>query len=87
MIIVNIAHVVDGVVVAIEVADSEWLEDNRSSYPDKSFVVIDDGIFPTIGTTYDDVNGFDDLWRLPPSLSNEQNQPSNAEIEAALAGQ
>ena len=83
----NIAHVVDGVVVAIEVADIEWLEDNRLAYPDRTFVVIDDGIYPTIGTAYSEVDGFDNLWRTPPSMEGSSDQPSDAEIEAALAGQ
>lgn len=83
----NIAHVVDGVVTAIEVADNEWLEGNREAYPDKTFVVVPDGIYPTIGTTYNDIDGFDDLWRSPDPLAPvDPNQPSDAAIEAALAG-
>lgn len=84
----NIAYIENDIVVSITVADEEWLKANQNDYPDKSFVVIKDGIFPTIGTAYDINIGFDESWKNP-TLGADTSIDHDLEnaIEEALSGE
>jgi hypothetical protein len=80
----NIARVIDGIVVNLEVADQEWIDANTPSADGAVFVPVPDSVRGHIGLGWDEVNGFEQ----PPAPSGEwQDAEVISAIDAALAGE
>lgn len=96
----NIARIVDGVVVNLEVADEEWLEENSTNFSGVQFVVIPDGIQVHIGSTWTESEGFEKMpipeisvplpgqtWDFGDLTEGQSYDDLATEIEALLVGE
>lgn len=96
----NIARVIDGVVVNLEVADQGWIDANTPSPDGAVFVQINDWETAHMGLRWDEVGGFEQPPSPPPSvpgpgeewdlgeLTPDQNADDiAAELEKILAGE
>tara|TARA_B110000858_G_scaffold90866_1_gene105034 strand:- start:187 stop:480 length:294 start_codon:yes stop_codon:yes gene_type:complete len=64
----NIARVIDGVVVNLEVADAEWIDANTPSPDGAIFTPIPDGNPGHIGLGWSETDGFEQPPTPPPSV-------------------
>jgi hypothetical protein len=96
----NIARIVDGVVVNLEVADEEWLEENSANYSGVQFVVIPNGVQVRIGSTWTELEGFEKIflpemsvplpgqsWDFGDLTEGQSYDDLATEIEALLVGE
>lgn len=95
----NIARVIDGIVVNLEVADQEWIDANTPSSDGAIFVPIPDWNPGHIGLGWNETDGFEqppapppsvpgpgEKWDFGPIPEDQTYDELAAAIEAALAG-